>query len=132
MHELGQLVVHMEEYLPMVSTCLVAGLLLLEGIQVAQLNRINRRLNKAGAKLRDYLDTVLSEEEYEEPIQEAVEEVHVQKEEAQEAQPLVIPKMEMSRISSRQETDMRTAIEQRKRQKDADQLLDSVLQEIFD
>lgn len=85
------------------------GLILLSTLQLAKMSRTNRQLKYLTDKLSGYLQAVLSDEEDEEELQEETE------------------------FISRQEQDMREAIElqkQQKKVKDA-QVFDAVLSEIF-
>lgn len=85
------------------------ALILLSTLQLAKMSRTNRQLKYLTDKLSGYLQAVLSDEEDEEELQEETE------------------------FISRQEQDMREAIElqkQQKKVKDA-QVFDAVLSEIF-
>ena len=88
-------------------------LIVLSALQLAKMSRTNRQLKYLTEKLAGYLKAVLADEESEE----------YEEDEPQQEQAFV----------SRQEQDMRAAIElqkQQKKMKDA-QLFDTVLSEIF-
>ena len=82
-------------------------LIVLSALQLSKMSRTNRQLKYLTEKLAGYLKAVLAEEEYEE-------------DEPEEERAFV----------SRQEQNMREAIEQQKKIKDA-QVFDAVLSEIF-
>ena len=107
--------------MPYIQLIIAALLLLgvvLELIHIGQTRRISKRLKYAGMKLQQYLNVVFTDEEEDEDEEEVVEDKPVQTEAIQTRK-------------SRQEEDMRVSLEHKKQQKDGE-LMDTVLQEIFD
>lgn len=102
---------------------ITAGLILLgvflELVHIGQTRRINRKLSRAGTRLQQYLDVVFNSED-----EKAKEE---ETDESRQAAQLEVPQAR----KSRQEENMRVSLEQKRQQKDGE-LLDTVLQEIFD
>ncbi len=105
-------------YIQLIIAALLLLGVVLQLIHIGQTRRINKKLNYAGMKLQQYLNVVFTEEEEEE---EQKEDKPVQAVQAEVIQ---------SR-KSRQEEDMRVSLEHKKQQKDGE-LMDTVLQEIFD
>lgn len=106
----------------LITAALLFVLAVLELIQIVQTRRINKKLRRAGDWLQRYLDVVFNEEEpdvadgEEEKGCEPEREMHVE---------TLLP------LKSRQEENMRVSLAQKKQKKD-EELLDTVLQEIFD
>lgn len=124
---LDQILTLAMSHIQMITTALMFAAVLLELIHIGQTRRINKRLRKAGLWLQRYLNAVLDEDAYEEPEQEETgfrTEINTYQED--EAQLSV----EQS-VKSRQEENMRVALAHKKNKKD-EELLDTVLQEIFD
>ncbi len=114
-------------HIQLITAALMFAAVFLELIHIGQTRRINKRLRKAGLWLQRYLNTVLSDDAYEEPkLQEAESRTEDRVYEDDEAQLSV----EQS-VKSRQEENMRVALAHKKTKKD-EELLDTVLQEIFD
>lgn len=111
-----------------ITDCLIFALVLLELVHIGQTRRINKRLHKAGQWLQRYLSVVLREDTYEEPDQEETGEA---KEAAGDDTDDEAQLSAANMLKSRQEENMRTVLAQKK-QKRNEELLDSVLQEIFD
>lgn len=112
---------------------LAAGLLcliIIEEIHVIQLRKVNRRLAYASQKLTKYFDSIFADSEFEEE-EESKTEIPAAADEPEQAVSANV-EIDNGRILSKQENDMRTAIAQHKKQKNDTQLLDMVLQEIFD
>ncbi len=113
---LEQILTFTMSYVQLIITGLLLIVVILKLIHIGQIRRINKKLNYAAIRLQQYLDAVFVEEAQE--PQEAAEEEKAQ---------LEVPQQ----LKSQQEEHMRVSLEQRKQQKDGE-LLDTVLQEIFD
>lgn len=104
---------------------IIAALLLLEVIlgliHIRQTRKISKKISYAGLKIQQYLDAVFDNEE----------EVEVEEEEeaAEEDKPVQLEVLETRK--SQQEENMRVSLEHKKQRKDGE-LMDTVLQEIFD
>lgn len=122
---LEQILAQVIPNLQLITAALIFIVAALELIHIGQTSRINRKLSRAGRWLQRYLNTVFSEstqesaqEEEEIPLSARIREEDAQLEVAD------VPR-------STQEEQMRVSLERRKLRKD-EELLDSVLQEIFD
>lgn len=114
-------------HIQLITAALMAAAVLLELIHIGQTRRINKRLHKAGLWLQRYLNTVLSDDTYEESKAEETDS-------AAEARVYDEDEAQLSAeqsVKSRQEENMRVALAHKKTKKD-EELLDTVLQEIFD
>lgn len=146
MELLEQVLVQAELHIHIIFAASLMVLIIIEGIHVLQLRKINRKLRFAGQKLAKYMDSVFDDTELEiaEPIVDAMESDDIRKADSQKADSQKNEYQEAygrqkenagnhgEYILSKQENDMRTAIAQHKKQKNDTQLLDSVLKEIFD
>lgn len=104
-------------YIQLIIAALLLLGVVLQLIHIGQTRRINKKLNYAGMKLQQYLNVVFTEEE---------------EEEQKEDKPVQAVQAEVIQSrKSRQEEDMRVSLEHKKQQKDGE-LMDTVLQEIFD
>lgn len=104
-------------YIQLIIAALLLFGVVLQLIHIGQTRRINKKLNYAGMKLQQYLNVVFTEEE---------------EEEQKEDKPVQAVQAEVIQSrKSRQEEDMRVSLEHKKQQKDGE-LMDTVLQEIFD
>ncbi len=126
---------------------LIIGILLfiavvLEFVHIRQTRRINKKLSYAGRWLQRYLNAVFNEDSSSEPEEEEEEETAALREQRD------LPRSEQENIQrrddiepaelavsqplkSRQEENMRLSLAHKKQRKD-EELLDTVLQEIFD
>ena len=95
---------------------LIGVVVCLEIIQIGQIGKIRKQQEYALKKIREYLEVVFSEDENGET--DAAE---------QQESVLDVPKP----ICSRQEQEMRAVLTQKKQQKE-DELLETVLEEIFE
>ncbi|MCI9122760.1 MAG: hypothetical protein HFH35_01595 [Eubacterium sp.] len=122
---LEQILAQVIPNLQLITAALIFVVAALELIHIGQTSRINRKLSRAGRWLQRYLNTVLSEST-QEPEQEEEEiplSARIREEDAQ---------LEVAEVPrSTQEEQMRVSLERKKLRKD-EELLDSVLQEIFD
>ena len=98
------------EWMDMLVLVGMLALIVLSVLQLAKMSRTNRQLRYLTEKLAGYLKAVLADEENEECEEDEPE--------------------EETAFVSRQEQNMREAIEQQKKIKDA-QVFDAVLSEIF-
>ncbi len=104
-------------YIQLIIAALLLLGVVLQLIHIGQTRRINKKLNYAGMKLQQYLNVVFTEGE---------------EEEQKEDKPVQAVQAEVIQSrKSRQEEDMRVSLEHKKQQKDGE-LMDTVLQEIFD
>ena len=104
-------------YIQLIIAALLLLGVVLQLIHIGQTRKINKKLNYAGMKLQQYLNVVFTEEE---------------EEEQKEDKPVQAVQAEVIQSrKSRQEEDMRVSLEHKKQQKDGE-LMDTVLQEIFD
>lgn len=108
-------------HIQLVTAGLMFAAVFLELVHIGQTRRINKRLHRAGKWLQRYLSVVLSEDTYEEP--EPAQAADDPEDEAE----LSAANM----LQSRQEENMRTVLAQKKQRRN-EELLDTVLQEIFD
>lgn len=108
-------------HIQLITAGLMFAAVFLELVHIGQTRRINKRLHKAGKWLQRYLSVVLSEDTYEEP--EPAQAADDPEDEAE----LSAANM----LQSRQEENMRTVLAQKKQRRN-EELLDTVLQEIFD
>lgn len=108
-------------HIQLITAGLMFAAVFLELVHIGQTRRINKRLHKAAKWLQRYLSVVLSEDTYEEP--EPAQAADDPEDEAE----LSAANM----LQSRQEENMRTVLAQKKQRRN-EELLDTVLQEIFD
>lgn len=125
---LDQILTQAMSHVQLITAILIFAAVALELVHIGQTRRINKRLGRAGHWLQRYLNAVFREDAYEEPVKEETDiragvEEHHHKEHVQLAveQP----------VKSRQEENMRVSLAQKKQKKE-EELLDTVLQEIFD
>lgn len=108
-------------HIQLITAGLMFAAVFLELVHIGQTRRINKRLHRAGKWLQRYLSVVLSEDTYEEP--EPAQAADDPEDEAE----LSAANM----LQSRQEENMRTVLAQKKQRRN-EELLDTVLREIFD
>ena len=111
---------------------LIIGVLLfiavvLEFVHIRQTSRINKKLSYAGRWLQRYLNAVFNEDSNSEPEEDETEETAAQRRDDIEPAELAVSQP----LKSRQEENMRLSLAHKKQRKD-EELLDTVLQEIFD
>lgn len=127
---LEQILTQAMSYIQLITAALLLLAVLLELIHIGQIRRINKKLSYAVHWLQRYLNAVFNDEP-EEPMEEEQPQV--------EPAPELVPaseqteeQLEVSKLlKSRQEENMRVSLAQKKLQKN-EELLDTVLQEIFD
>lgn len=127
---LEQILTQAMSYIQLITAALLLLAVLLELIHIGQTRRINKKLSYAVHWLQRYLNAVFNDEP-EEPMEEEQPQV--------ETAPELVPaseqteeQLEVSKLlKSRQEENMRVSLAQKKLQKN-EELLDTVLQEIFD
>ncbi|MDE6889551.1 MAG: hypothetical protein K2P45_13100 [Eubacterium sp.] len=110
----------------MITAVLIFSAIVLEFVHIGQTSRINKRLKRAAYWLQRYLNAVFSENADEEPEQEETDSRSGIREQKDAVQLTAA-----QTVKSRQEEDMR-AVLAHKKQKKEEELLDTVLQEIFD
>lgn len=116
--------------LQLIMAILLFVVVLLEFIHIRQIRRIHKKLNLAGRRLQKYLDTVFCDEGEEEAAN--TEEGKTQETEEEQKEEQIMVQVDNSKLlKSRQEENMRVSLAHKKLQKDGE-LLDTVLQEIFD
>lgn len=108
-------------HIQLITAGLMFAAVFLELVHIGQTRRINKRLHRAGKWLQRYLSVVLSEDTYEEP--EPAQAADDPEDEAELSA--------VNMLQSRQEENMRTVLAQKKQRRN-EELLDTVLQEIFD
>ncbi len=112
---LEQILAQIMSQLQLIIAALLLAAVILEIIHIRQTQKIHKKISYAGRWLQRYLKVVLSENTDDE----------LQQEDAAK-------QLEVSQsLKSRQEEDMRMSLIQKKQKKDGE-LLDSVLEEIFD
>lgn len=120
---LEEILAQADAYVQWLTALLLLLAVLLEIIHIMQTRRINKRLKHAARRLQKYLDTVFADvPEEAEPEESWMEPEKTETVVRLEAEPV---------LQSRQEKDMRATLKNRKLQQE-DELLDTVLQEIFD
>ena len=123
MDMLEEILAQADAYVQWLTALLLLLAVLLEIIHIMQTRRINKRLKHAARRLQKYLDTVFADvPEEAEPEESWTEPEKTETVVRLEAEPV---------LQSRQEKDMRATLKNRKLQQE-DELLDTVLQEIFD
>ncbi len=126
---------------------LIIGVLLfiavvLEFVHIRQTSRINKKLSYAGRWLQRYLNAVFNEDSNSEPEEDETEETaalreqrdlpRAEQENIQRRDDIEPAELAVSQpLKSRQEENMRLSLAHKKQRKD-EELLDTVLQEIFD
>ena len=117
-------------HLQMIIAALLLIAVFLELVHIGQIRRIHKKINYAGRCLQKYLDTVFYNDEDEETA--LVEEQQMQETGTlQQGEQTAIQVDTSKLLKSRQEENMRVSLAHKKLQKDGE-LLDTVLQEIFD
>lgn len=122
-----QILAQAMSHVQLITAVLLLTAVLLQFVHILQTSRINRKLSRAGRWLQRYLNAVLSEDTDDEPEEEQTEtrpEIRVRTGDE---------KVQLSAAASksRQEEDMRVSLAHKKLKKD-EEILDTVLQEIFD
>ncbi|MDE6968576.1 MAG: hypothetical protein K2P69_02240 [Eubacterium sp.] len=115
----------------LITAILIFLAVVLQLLHIGQTRRINKKLSRAGHWLQRYLNAVFHEDAYEETENEETgnEETDTgtdTKDMREEPQLSVVQP-----VKSRQEENMRSTLANKKQKKD-EELLDTVLQEIFD
>ncbi len=115
----------------LITAILIFLAVVLQLLHIGQTRRINKKLSRAGHWLQRYLNAVFHEDAYEETENEETgnEETDIgtdTKDMREEPQLSVVQP-----VKSRQEENMRSTLANKKQKKD-EELLDTVLQEIFD
>ena len=132
---LDQILTLLMSNIQLITTGLIFAAVFLEFVHIGQTSRINRRLKRAGLWLQKYLNTVFREDAYEETEQaenKLEEEADIRTAGRTDTKERETVQLSAARpVKSRQEEDMRVALAHKKEKKEED-LLDTVLQEIFD
>lgn len=124
-------------YVQLITAALIFTVVVLELVHIGQVRRINKRLSRAGHWLQRYLSVVFLEDADEKMETEETDTEVGMKEDTKEIDKTVKDKNEEVQLSaaqplrSRQEENMRVILTHKKLRKD-EELLDTVLQEIFD
>lgn len=130
---LDQILTFTMSNIQLITTGLIFAAVFLEFVHIGQTSRINRRLKRAGHWLQRYLNAVFREDAYEESEQPETgleEDVRTSgKSDAKERESVQLSAAQP--VKSRQEEEMRVALAHKKQRKE-EELLDTVLQEIFD
>lgn len=117
-------------HLQMIIAALLFVAVFLELVHIGQIRRIHKKINYAARCLQKYLDTVFYDDGDEESA--LVEEQQLQETETVQQGGQTAIQVDTSKLlKSRQEENMRVSLAHKKLQKDGE-LLDTVLQEIFD
>ena len=124
---LDQILTQAVSNIQLVTAVLILTVALLQLVHIGQTSRINKKLSRAGRWLQRYLNAVFSEETDDEPAEEQI----------QAGQEITVTagdkemQLEAAAARSRQEENMRVSLAHKKLKKD-EEILDTVLQEIFD
>ncbi len=124
---LDQILTQAVSNIQLVTAVLLLTVALLQLVHIGQTSRINKKLSRAGRWLQRYLNAVFSEETDDEPAEEQI----------QAGQEITVTagdkemELEAAAARSRQEENMRVSLAHKKLKKD-EEILDTVLQEIFD
>ncbi len=129
---LGQILTEAMSHIQLITAGLLFTVAVLELIHIGQTSRINRKLSRAGRWLQRYLNTVFREETEDEPDRTETERrtSPEKKEQAEEQEETEVQLEAAQLLKSRQEENMRVSLAHKKNKKD-EELLHSVLQEIF-
>lgn len=132
---LDQILTLLMSNIQLITTGLIFAAVFLEFVHIGQTSRINRRLKRAGHWLQKYLNAVFREDAYEESEQSEdgqEEEADIRTAGKTDTKERETVQLSAARpVKSRQEEDMRVALAHKKQKKE-EELLDTVLQEIFD
>lgn len=125
---LEQILAQAVSHVQLITAALILSAVALELIHIGQTRRINKKLSRAGRWLQRYLNAVFSEDTHETAEKDTKQ--------AERTSPRTRGKeqevqLEAAQPKSLQEENMRASLARRKQKKD-EELLDSVLQEIFD
>lgn len=123
---LVQILTQAMSHVQLITAILLLAAVVLQLVHIGQTRRINKKLSNAGRWLQRYLNAVFQDEE----DAAGQEEVYL-REEAKERAREVEAQLTAQPLQSRQEENMRSSLENKKQKKD-EELLDTVLQEIFD
>ncbi len=125
---LEQILTQAMSHVQLITAVLLLTVAVLEFVHIGQTSRINKKLSRAGRWLQRYLNAVFSEETYDEPAEEETKaRTEIRANTGEKEMQLTVAQP----LKSRQEEEMRNSIA-RKKQKRDEELLESVLQEIFD
>lgn len=116
-------------HVQMITAVLIFAAVILELVHIGQTRRMNKRLARAGHWLQRYLNTVFHDDVCEEA--EKVETEPVQADAKENSAEEAVQLSAEQPLRSRQEENMRVTLKHKKQKKD-EELLDTVLQEIFD
>lgn len=138
---LEQILTQAVSYIQLITAGLLFLGVVLELVHIGQTRRINKKLSYAAHWLQRYLNAVFNEETQEpaERVMQPEPEPEITPEPVPQPAPVSEPapepaaaQLEVSTLlKSRQEENMRVSLAQKKLQKD-EELLDTVLQEIFE
>jgi len=124
---LDQILTFAMSHVQLITAALIFAAVVLELVHIGQTHRINKKLSRAGHWLQRYLNAVFHEDDYEKPEEEETDIRTGIKTDAREETQLSVAQP----VKSQQEENMRITLA-RKKQKKEEELLDTVLQEIFD
>ena len=124
---LDQILTFAMSHVQLIIAALIFVTVVLELVHIGQTRRINKKLSRAGHWLQRYLNAVFHEDAYEEPEEEETDiRTGIKTDTREETQLSVVQP-----VKSRQEENMRVTLAPKKQKKE-EELLDTVLQEIFD
>ncbi len=121
-------------YIQLITAALIFIVAVLQLVHIGQTRRINKRLSRAGHWLQRYLSVVLHEDADEEMDTEETDIKEGMNADTKEAETEQEEEVQLSAgqpLRSRQEENMRVTLAHKKEKKE-EELLDTVLQEIFD
>ncbi len=129
---LEQILTQAMSHIQLITGILLLTAVALELIHIRQTSRINKKLSYAGRWLQRYLNAVFNEEAHNEPEDEDTDtKIHVKEQDQSRAEQVQFTVSQPQPLKSRQEENMRLSLAHKKQKKD-EELLESVLQEIFD
>ncbi len=117
--------------LQLITAALLFAAIVFELIHIGQTRRINKKLSYAGRWLQRYLNVVLNDNAQETDERDHTDETERQTVVLAQAETKEMKIENSQLLKSRQEENMRVSLANKKLQKD-EELIDSVLQEIFD
>lgn len=132
---LEQILTQIMSNVQLITAILIFAAVALEFVHIGQTRRINKKLSSAGQWLQRYLNAVFREDTEDEPFEESTgiraENKKTEQSEGERIRQTEAQLMAAQPLKSRQEENMRISLAQKKQKKE-EELLDTVLQEIFD
>ncbi len=123
-------------HVQLITACLLLTAVALELIHIGQTSRINKKLSRAARWLQRYLNAVFNESTQENETIQEEQDTRIQRSREQNPESRASVRdtkaqLEVAQLKSMQEENMRASLARKKEKRD-EELLDSVLQEIFD